>query len=120
MRNKLIIFSLIAVFSCVIILACKKKFLDRPPQGVYSEAQLANKKGVNGMLISAYATLDGRQATWYEGASNWVWGSVSGYDALKGSEASDQVDINPIMKYDFSPTNPQIGNKWNGLWDGVA
>ena len=120
MRNKLIIFSLIAVFSCVIILACKKKFLDRPPQGVYSEAQLANKKGVNGMLISAYATLDGRQATWYEGASNWVWGSVSGYDALKGSEASDQVDINPIMKYDFSPTNPQIGNKWSGLWDGVA
>lgn len=121
MKNKLIIFSITALAaSTVLFYSCKKEFLDRPPQGVYSEAQLANKKGINGMLISAYATLDGRQQTWYEGGSNWVWGSVTGGDALKGSEASDQVDINPIMKYDFSPTNPQIGNKWSGLWDGVA
>jgi hypothetical protein len=87
---------------------------------VYSETQLANKKGVNGMLISSYATLDGRQGSWYEGGSNWVWGSVTGADALKGSERTDQTDVNPVMKYDFSPDNPIIGQKWNAVWDGVG
>lgn len=121
MKNKLIIFSLtLLVVSITILISCKKSFLDRAPQGVYSESQLANKKGVNGMLISTYATLDGRQGSWYEGGSNWVWGSVSGFDALKGSERTDQVDVNPIMKYDFSPTNPIIGAKWNAIWDGVG
>jgi hypothetical protein len=87
---------------------------------VYSETQLANKKGVNGMLISSYATLDGRQGSWYEGGSNWVWGSVTGFDALKGSERTDQVDVNPIMLYNFSPDNPIVGQKWNAIWDGVG
>jgi starch-binding outer membrane protein, SusD/RagB family len=121
MKNKLIIFSLtIVAVSAIIFFSCKQSFLDRPPQGVYSVNQLSNKKGVNGMLISAYATLDGRQGSWYEGGSNWVWGSVAGADALKGSEKTDQVDVNPIMKYDFSPTNPIIGQKWNAVWDGVG
>ncbi len=121
MKNKLIIFSLTTLIaSTIILISCKKSFLDRPPQGVYSETQLANKKGVNGMLISTYATLDGRQGSWYEGGSNWVWGSVSGFDALKGSERTDQVDVNPIMKYDFSPNNPIVGQKWNAVWDGVG
>jgi hypothetical protein len=121
MKNKIIIFSLsILTVSAIILISCKKSFLDRPPQGVYSETQLANKKGVNGMLISTYATLDGRQGSWYEGGSNWVWGSVAGFDALKGSERTDQVDVNPIMLYDFSPNNPIIGQKWNAVWDGVG
>src|SRR6187455_1132684 len=75
---------------------------------------------INGMLISTYATLDGRQGSWYEGGSNWVWGSVTGFDALKGSEKTDQVDVNPVMKYDLSPDNPIIGQKWNAIWDGVG
>src|SRR4030095_9463622 len=121
MKNKLIIFFLTLIAtSAIVSISCKKSFLDRPPQGVYSENQLANKKGINGMLISAYATLDGRQGSWYEGGSNWVWGSVMGADALKGSERTDQVDVNPVMKYDLSPDNPIIGQKWNAIWDGVG
>src|SRR5688500_16629489 len=121
MKNKVIIFSITALAaSTVLFYSCKKQFLDRSPQGIYSEDQLANKKGINGMLISTYATLDGRTQTWYEGGSNWVWGSVTGGDALKGSEASDQVDINPIKKYEFSLSKPQIGNKWRNIWDGVG
>lgn len=121
MKNKLIIFSLtLIVTSAIVTISCKKSFLDRPPQGVYSENQLANKKGINGMLISAYATLDGRQGSWYEGGSNWVWGSVMGADALKGSERTDQVDVNPVMLYNLSPDNPIIGQKWNAIWDGVG
>ncbi|MBC7850600.1 MAG: RagB/SusD family nutrient uptake outer membrane protein [Chitinophagaceae bacterium] len=99
--------------------ACKESFLEIPPQGVYDEASLSNKKGLNGMLINAYATLDGQEGTWYAGASNWVWGSVAGGDAYKGSEESDQVDVNPVVRFVHQPSNPIILNKWNGTYDGI-
>ena len=121
MKNKVLIGTLL-VFGCysVLFYSCKKSFLNQPPQGVYSEDQLTNKKGVDGMLIAAYASLDGVEGTWYGGGSNWVWGSVQGGDALKGSEASDQVDVNPIMKYSATPGNPVVANKWTAIWDGVG
>lgn len=121
MRNKLLILSLTLVSgSSIILYSCKEEFLEVAPQGVYSEGQLTNKKGLNGILISAYATLDGIDNNWYQGGSNWVWGSVTGGDALKGSEATDQVDVNPIMNYSVTGGNPVISGKWNGTWDGVG
>ncbi len=121
MKNKSIIFllALTTVFVTAFY-SCKKSFLDIAPQGVYSEAQLTNGAGLNGILISAYSTLAGRDGSWYEGGSNWVWGSVLGGDALKGSEYSDQVDINPVMKYSVGASSPPVNGKWNGIWDGVA
>ncbi len=101
-------------------IACKESFLEQLPQGVYDEASLTNKKGVNGMLINAYATLDGQEATWYGGAANWVWGSVLGADAYKGSERTDQADVNPIMGYEVQSSNPVVLNKWNATYDGVG
>lgn len=122
MKNRLSIFliTIVAAFG-VILNSCKDSFLDQPPLGAYDEASLTNAKGVNGMLINAYATLDGQQATWYAGASNWLWGSVSGGDAYKGSEPSDQVDGNPVMRFtELTSSNPYNLNKWNGTWDGVG
>lgn len=114
-------YKLIAIAAGVMMLtSCKDSFLVQPPQGVYDEISLSNKKGINGMLINAYATLDGQEGTWYAGASNWLWGSVIGADAYKGSEASDQQDINPIIRFQTQPSNPLVENKWNGTWDGVG
>ncbi len=113
--------ALTAVTAGMLFGSCKDKFLDQPPQGVYDEASLTNKKGLNGILINTYATLDGVEATWYGGASNWVWGSVTGGDAYKGSEFSDQTDVNPVMRFaEISPGNPIILNKWVATWDGVG
>ena len=122
MKNKIVItFLLILAFGAtVVIYSCKKSFLDVAPQGVYSEDQLTNKKGINGMLISTYASLDGIDNNWYQGGSNWLWGSVMGGDALKGSEASDQADANPVMNYTVQAGNPTVSGKWNGIWDGVG
>ena len=69
--------------------------MELSPQGVYDLASLTNKKGVDGMLINAYATLDGRQDQQNGGASNWLWGSIRGGDAYKGTEPTDMVDANP-------------------------
>jgi starch-binding outer membrane protein, SusD/RagB family len=84
-----IVVSIIAV--TLIIYSCKKKFLELSPEGVYTIGDLTNKKGVDGMLINAYATLDGRQDQQNGGASNWLWGSIRGGDAYKGTEPTDMV-----------------------------
>lgn len=72
------------------------------------------------MLINAYATLDGRQDQQHGGASNWLWGSIRGGDAYKGTEPTDQVDGNPVMRFEVLPSNGLLVNKWTAIWDGVG
>lgn len=72
------------------------------------------------MLINAYATLDGRESQQNGGASNWLWGSIRGGDAYKGTEPTDMVDANPVMRFEILPSNGQLTNKWTGIWDGVG
>jgi len=103
-----------------LIYSCKKKFMELTPLGVYDLASLTNKRGVDGMLINAYATLDGRQDQQNGGASNWLWGSIRGGDAYKGTEPTDMVDANPVMRFELLPSTGQIPNKWSAIWDGVG
>ena len=119
-RIKILAACTMVMVAVIIFIACGKSFLDQLPQGVYDEASLTNRKGIHGMLINAYATLDGQEATWYAGASNWLWGSVRGGDAYKGSEPSDQIDGNPVMRFEVQPSNPYVLNKWNGTFDGIG
>jgi starch-binding outer membrane protein, SusD/RagB family len=100
--------------------SCSDSFLDQPPLGSYSEVQLANKKGVNGLLINAYATLDGTDGTWGGGASNWLWGSMRSGDAYKGSESTDQPPMTLIEKYEINPSFGDVQTKWNATFDGIA
>lgn len=120
---------LIILFTSLLFgLSCSDEFLEQPPLGAYSAPSLANLKGVEGMLIGTYSILDG---SWFEswgnnhfnqqgGASNWVWGSVRGEDAYKGTEPSDGVDINPIERFEVQPSNPNLNNKWNACYDGIG
>ena len=119
MKKKFLIIT--SVFAAIVVIyGCKKKFLEQPPQGVYDLLSLSNKKGVDGLLINAYATLDGRQDQQNGGASNWLWGSIRGGDAYKGTEPTDMVDANPVMRFEILPNNGQLNNKWTGIWDGVG
>lgn len=119
MKKKILIISS-AVVATALIYSCKREFLELAPQGVYDLASLTNKKGIDGMLINAYATLDGRQDQQNGGASNWLWGSIRGGDAYKGTEPTDMVDANPVMRFEILPSNGQLVNKWTGIWDGVG
>ena len=53
------------------IQACKQEFLDRKPMGALNETVLANKTGVEGLLIGTYHMLGGSQ-NWGSAPSNWV------------------------------------------------
>src|SRR5687768_8217948 len=95
------------------------------PQGTLNEQTLANRAGVEGNLIAAYRALDHNQGVggnWGNTASNWVWGSVTSDDAYKGSEASDQPNINSIEAYTWSnaEVDTYLGERWRGVYEGVV
>ena len=103
--------------------ACKKSFLAKAPIGALDPAALANKNGVNGLLIGAYALLDGFGGAgggWASAGSNWVYGSVAGTESHKGSSAGDQPDIVPIETFHPTASNPFFEQKWQMLYDGIS
>ncbi len=117
---------IIYVLSFILLIttySCKKEFLNRPPLGALSQDVLATPAGVNGLLIGAYAALDGLElgssTPWSASVSNWIWGSVAGGDAHKGSDAGDQLPINPIATWDITPSNPMAADKWKVAYGGI-
>ncbi|MGI8583709.1 MAG: RagB/SusD family nutrient uptake outer membrane protein [Chitinophagaceae bacterium] len=121
MKNKIII-ALLSVTVVIVVYSCRKNFLERQPLGSLDENLLANQKGVEGLLIGAYSLLDGYGAggNWDASGSNWVYGSVVGGDAHKGSDAGDQQDINPMERYESGAVNGYYNNKWKTVYEGVT
>lgn len=120
---------LTAGFLAVQSLYSCKKALEQPPLGSLSEEIIANKNGVNGLLIGAYAALDGMQGNnqslgggdaWQASPSNWVFGSIAGGDASKGSDGSDQPGIDPIAGFYANANNAYFNSKWKALYEGVS
>ncbi|QNF31469.1 RagB/SusD family nutrient uptake outer membrane protein [Adhaeribacter swui] len=118
-NRKFLKLSLSALLLTGIMGACKDEFLELDPVGVYTLQSLTNKKGVEGMLIAAYAALDGRPETQTTGSTNWVWGSVAADDANKGTEPSDFNSINPVELYQQT-AGGEVGSKWRGVVDGIG
>jgi starch-binding outer membrane protein, SusD/RagB family len=125
---KKIAFSIVSLATLgVITWSCSKSFLDRKPLGGLDATTLANKKGVEALLVGAYSVLDGFingggifLGGWESSGTNWVYGSVSGGDAHKGSDAGDQPDINPIETFTATPTNNYFRIKYNVVYEGIA
>ena len=105
-----------------------KNFLEdaAAPQGTLDENTLKTKSGVEGALIAAYRALDwtnGVGGNWGSAASNWVWASVTSDDAYKGSEATDQPDINDVEAYHWSRdgvSERYLNDKWKAVYEGVV
>ncbi len=104
-------------FSC-------KNFLDKAPGGTLNQTVLANKAGVDGLLIGAYSLLDGvlqdgPADPWTSGTNNWVYGGVAGGDAFKGSTNGDQPGAAQIASYTASGVNGYLDPKWRVMFNGV-
>ena len=130
--KKIIPFTLTVI---AIIFACNKKKLDQPALGQLDETALANKHGVEGLLIGAYALLDGVSfddlydpvlgpvgggGGYSAGASNWIYGSICGSEAYKGSEEGDQLEIHNIEIFEADANNNYFNDKWRAAYAGVA
>src|ERR1043166_9419406 len=93
----------------LVVAACSKKFLDKPPLGTLNPQIMATEQGVQGLLIGAYSLVDGEGAKgdgFASGASNWTYGGVASDDAYKGSDPTDVNDVAPFEKFvSLTPTN---------------
>jgi hypothetical protein len=114
---------LIILAVAILCSTCGKSYLDKRPIGKLDEAALANKRGVEGLLIGAYSLLDGINGdidgNWYSAASNWIYGSICGSEAYKGSEPDDEPDIVVIEKFKSTQYMAHLEIKWRIVYDGV-
>ena len=109
----------------IFISACKDEFLDRTPFGTLNESVLGNLDGLNGLLIAAYAELDGwagwtAGAVWDATGTNWLMADVTADDAYKGTDAGDQPLMNPVERNEHDPSNRIVNSNWNAFYDGIA
>ncbi|HLG39944.1 MAG TPA: RagB/SusD family nutrient uptake outer membrane protein [Chitinophagaceae bacterium] len=111
------------------VFACKKSFLERLPEASLNEATLANEKGVNAVLIGAYAALDGWADNgwsnaagnpWPTAGSNWVWGSVTSDDATPGSQFNDQIPIERMNRYQYQTDDTYFRGKFQAIYWGIG
>jgi hypothetical protein len=110
--------------------SCKES-LEIPAQGALSDQTLATESGVDALLTGAYAALDGQynngsalnlasgSDAWQASPSNWVYGSIAGGEAHKGSDGSDQPAIDAIAKFTSDPSNGFFNGKWRTVYEGV-
>lgn len=100
--------------------ACSDEFLEVPPANSLGDAQLQTKAGVEGLLVGAYAALNGVFGNRFEGPNHWITGSILGGDANKGTDAGDYSSINPVQRFDHDATQGDLSALWNGRFEGVA
>ena len=120
MKNKLRIGVIGSVMAAILLLySCADDFLVVAPTGQLNASLLSGKQGLEGALIAVYSQVNGR-GNRMASPSNWVWGSIRGGDANKGTDPGDFSDINPIQIYEALPTQGVIRDKYNGNYEGVA
>jgi hypothetical protein len=111
---------LISLFS---LNSCKKEYLDVGAIGSTSEETLANKVGVNGLLIGAYSLLDGwgvAGSTYYFiGPENWIFGGVTSDDAHTGTEAGALPPMTSVESYNYDASMLPFNQKWIVLYAGI-
>jgi hypothetical protein len=122
MKRLKILSAITIILVFVMTNACKESFLEITPKGALDESVLGTyAEGVDGLLIGAYSLLDGITASygWEAATSGWVFGSIRGMEANKGTDSGDQPAINPLQRYSEAPTNSYLDIKWRALYDGI-
>jgi hypothetical protein len=124
MRSVKIIASFFFVFG--LFFSCHKDKLNIAATGLLDEDKIANKRGVEALLIGAYALLDGVSQDefgwvggWYSGASNWIYGSVIGSEAYTGAVAPDRDDIRSLELFMTATNSHVVHEKWVAVFSGV-
>jgi hypothetical protein len=92
--------------------------------GELSRDQLAQKSGVETVILGAYSVLHGQidQASnaFNSPASNWSFGDVTSDDAYKGGGGTgDQNNIHKMEIFTVDATSLDAQRKWMALYEGV-
>lgn len=117
--------SLSILFAILIVMSgceSEKDFFDIKPKGSLGEDVLANEKGINTLLIGAYAMVDGTSDGFDLNVSsiNWVWGDVRAVVANKGTDAGDASGLNPIQRFEETASNSYVNDKWRVNYESIS
>jgi starch-binding outer membrane protein, SusD/RagB family len=121
--KKLKFLSVFAVIAGLLLMnSCSEDFLQITPAASLDQSVLGNYDGIDALLVGAYALIDGVQDgfDWNAASSGWVYGSIRGMEANKGTDSGDQPDINPIQTYSENASNPYLNAKWLCTYEGIA
>lgn len=110
----------ITLLLTIITLACKDSFLDVAPTGQLVNSALNTNTGLQAVLLSAYSELNGRGFSQTASPTNWVYGSIMGGDANKGSDPSDFNAITPFETYQIAASSAELNFRWQALYEGVS
>jgi len=107
-----------------LLLRCDDSFLDTKPYGALAFQTLSQSRdGSESLLIAAYSLLDGFPCVdclvYGSAGSNWIYGSILGGDAYKGSEEDDLPEINEVEINNTSWLNPNPEAKWLTYYNGI-
>ncbi len=117
--------SLVCILAFILgfFIGCKKDFLEIVPSEILSQKLLATENGINTLLIGAYSMLDGVSGQgfgWETASSNWLYGSIRGLEANKGTDAGDSWEGQPIINYQETATNNYLNLKWCEVYEAVS
>ena len=114
--------AVVLAFSC-------SKYLSKPPVGALGADVLANKEGVDGLLIGAYSMLDGvangstynggGYTSWETSTTNWVYGGIASDDAYKGSNTTDQPPAAPIENHSVDASDEYLAEKYAFCYNAI-
>jgi len=114
----------LAALAISAVFSCNQK-LNIQPQGSLLPSNIANLSGVNGLLIGAYAILDGENLptagnAYGSAGSNWQYGSVCADDSYKGSTPGDQPDLAQLEAWSLTQGSTNyLNEKWSMLYLGI-
>jgi len=106
-----------------VLVACND-FLNETPVGELTPEQAGDPANIEGIVISAYAVLDGQfddaSSGLNSGCSNWQFGDVVSDDAYKGGGGTgDQNQIHLMEIFNTNSTILDFNRKWLALYEGV-
>ncbi|MDH5827363.1 RagB/SusD family nutrient uptake outer membrane protein [Sphingobacterium sp. SG20118] len=102
---------------------CSKEFLNKVPQGELSDSQIGSAESIEMQLLGAYSIMNGNvSGTWgnYASApSQWIFGEMTSDNAHKGSDQTDQPNMNMIESYSVNSENDNLSTMWQVYYEGV-
>jgi starch-binding outer membrane protein, SusD/RagB family len=120
------VFNRLKIAGCLVslltIYSCKDDFLEVGAIGTVSEATLANKEGVNRLLIGAYSLLDenggAAGASYFKSGTNFLYSSIASDEAHAGT-LGNLPNNELIEAWRHDAANANFGFKWAEIYAGV-
>jgi len=106
--------------SLLMISSCSEDFLVKEPPGTLAGSVMASPEGVEGILIGAYSTLQGRSRFAGAMATDWTYGGAASDDCCKGYSPGDVIDYRAVERYECYPSFPYMRERWRDCYDGVS